>query len=197
MSSSILSFDLTPFEIQSGYGIPNHISNLGSEYTDLNTGLKYMNKDGINTWVLFLDGSMNGLIFTGGTVNGKTIFTGGLSANTISATTYFNLPEPQIIITTSASVTTLTTDVNGLSQHGKAVVIDNGANAINLTTDINSEAKFIASYLKHGVSGVTFVQGSGTTLIQVDGTAAFSGAVGSTATLQRVSNTFYLRISNV
>jgi len=33
-----------------------------------------------------------GTNFTGGTVSGATIFTGGLSANTISATTYYNLP---------------------------------------------------------------------------------------------------------
>ena len=33
-----------------------------------------------------------GGMFTGGTVTGPTIFTNGLSANTISATTYLNLP---------------------------------------------------------------------------------------------------------
>ena len=33
-----------------------------------------------------------GSVFTGGTVSGATSFTGGLSANTISATTYQNLP---------------------------------------------------------------------------------------------------------
>ena len=33
-----------------------------------------------------------GGMFTGGTVNGPTIFTNGLTANTISATTYLNLP---------------------------------------------------------------------------------------------------------
>jgi hypothetical protein len=30
--------------------------------------------------------------FTGGTVTGATQFTNGITANTISATTYFNLP---------------------------------------------------------------------------------------------------------
>jgi uncharacterized delta-60 repeat protein len=51
----------------------------------------------------FLSGTSNGFVlanisditsspFTGGTVSGATIFTGGLSANTISATTYLNLP---------------------------------------------------------------------------------------------------------
>jgi uncharacterized delta-60 repeat protein len=57
----------------------------------------------------FLSGTSNGFVlanisditstgstsspFTGGTVSGATIFTGGLSANTISATTYLNLPK--------------------------------------------------------------------------------------------------------
>ena len=36
--------------------------------------------------------SGGGSVFTGGTVNGPTNFTNGLSANTISATTYYNLP---------------------------------------------------------------------------------------------------------
>ena len=36
--------------------------------------------------------SVNTIGFTGGTVSGATIFTGGLSANTFSATTYYNLP---------------------------------------------------------------------------------------------------------
>ncbi len=45
-------------------------------------------------------------------------------------------------------------------------------------------------------SAITFLAGSGSTLIAVDGTAVLNGAVGSTATLSRVSNAFYLRISN-
>ena len=36
-------------------------------------------------------------LFTGGTVSGDTEFTNGLTANTISATTYFNLPTDNVI----------------------------------------------------------------------------------------------------
>ena len=55
--------------------------------------------DNILTEVLVIDingdvkkRSVNTIGFTGGTVSGATIFTGGLSASTFSATTYYNLP---------------------------------------------------------------------------------------------------------
>jgi hypothetical protein len=96
MSVQINSFDLAPILIQTGYGIPDHISPLGSEYTDLYTAFKYYNTNGLAHWVQYLDSSFSGgggsTIFTGGTVTGPTIFTAGLTANTISATTYLNLP---------------------------------------------------------------------------------------------------------
>jgi hypothetical protein len=40
----------------------------------------------------FSTGSTSTNTFTGGTVTGATQFTNGITANTISATTYFNLP---------------------------------------------------------------------------------------------------------
>jgi hypothetical protein len=97
MSTQIISFDITPILIQAGYGAPDHVSSLGTEYTDLYTALKYVNKDGILNWVQMPDitypfSGGSGTIFSGGTVTGPTIFTTGLSANTISATTYYNLP---------------------------------------------------------------------------------------------------------
>lgn len=101
----------------------------------------------------------------------------------------------QIRLTTSSSITTLTTS-QSIGQHGKNVIIDNGASAINITTNVNSEFDFVSSYLKHGSSAITFLAGSGSTLISVDGSSALTGAVGSTATLSRVGNAFYLRISN-
>jgi len=55
--------------------------------------------------------------FTGGTVNGSTIFTNGLSANTISATTYQNLPiDPDTYLTGgtySNGVATFTNNTGG------------------------------------------------------------------------------------
>ena len=53
--------------------------------------------------------------FTGGTVTGATIFTGGLTANTISATTYQNLPQDIFVTggTYSNSIATFTNNTGG------------------------------------------------------------------------------------
>ena len=75
-------------------------------------------------------------------------------------------------------------------------MISNGASAINLTCEITSASNFVASYTKLGASTITFVAGSGATLVQVDGTALLNGVVGSTACLTRTANTYYLQISN-
>jgi len=100
----------------------------------------------------------------------------------------------QITITTSTSITTATLGTSGYSQKGRNVIIDNGANAINLT--VNGGTDFVSSYLKHGSAAITFVQGSGRTLVQVSGTAILNGVVGSTATISSVGTTDYLIISN-
>jgi hypothetical protein len=109
---------------------------------------------------------------------------------------YLNsINEPlQIIISTTSSFTTDTLDSNYKSQSGKNVIIDNGSNVINIT--VNGGSNFVASYLKHGSGLITFVQGSGRTLVQVDGTAVFNGALGSTAAISSIGSTDYLRISN-
>ena len=65
------------------------------------TGGTYNNSTGIATFTNSTGGTFNvtgfssggGGSFTGGTVSGATNFTNGLSANTISATTYVNLPK--------------------------------------------------------------------------------------------------------
>jgi hypothetical protein len=53
--------------------------------------------------------------FTGGTVTGAVVFTGGLTANTISATTYFNLPTDIRVtgVTYSSNTFTFTNNTGG------------------------------------------------------------------------------------
>lgn len=98
------------------------------------------------------------------------------------------------VITTTSSITTNTLDNNGLSQMNKCVIIDNGTYSINLTVDTTSG--FTSTYLKHGTASISFVQGSGRTLVQVDGTLVLNGAVGSSATIISYSTTDYLRVNN-
>jgi hypothetical protein len=98
------------------------------------------------------------------------------------------------IIATSSNITTDTLDINGLSQLGRCIIIDNGTYSINLT--VNGATGFSSTYLKHGTASVTFLQGSGRTLVQVDGTAVLNGVAGSTATLLSYGTTDYLRVNN-
>ncbi len=98
------------------------------------------------------------------------------------------------IITTTSSITTNTLDNSGFNQIGRCVIIDNGTYSISITVDATSG--FSSTYLKHGTASISFVQGSGRTLVQVDGTLNLNGTVGSTATIISYGTTDYLRINN-
>jgi len=118
--SQIRETKLNPVPIQTGYGAPSHISPAGSFYFDFNTGIEYQNKDGVNTWVQFLDATNNNLSsyylpLSGGTVFGDTIFTSGLTANTLDITNYIDF-------------NTGTTNPTPL---GGRVFFDNGAKALS------------------------------------------------------------------
>jgi hypothetical protein len=58
MSQNIRSIPLGSVYYQSGNGYPTHIATKGCTYIDVNTGIEYINKDGLINWVSFLDGSM-------------------------------------------------------------------------------------------------------------------------------------------
>lgn len=105
-----------------------------------------------------------------------------------------NSQESQTVITTATDITTNTVGSNGLGQKGVNTIINNGANNINVTIDTIDG--FLSSYLKEGSGDITFVQGAGRTLIQVDGTDTINGAIGSTAVISSVGTNDYLRISN-
>jgi hypothetical protein len=101
----------------------------------------------ITDWELFELGSN----FTGGTVTGATIFTNGLTANTISATTYLNLPSDIYVTGYSYSNNTFTIErsfgqpnllatidvVTGLTSSGTIEsTILSASTYLNLPTDI-------------------------------------------------------------
>ena len=69
--SLIRETKLNPIPIQTGYGVPSHISPAGSLYFDFIGKIEYLNKDGIVNWVPFATGENT---FTGGTVTGPTTF---------------------------------------------------------------------------------------------------------------------------
>ena len=115
--------------------------------------------------------------FTGGTVSGATIFTNGLTANTISATTYYNLPKDIFVTggTYSAGTTTFinntggTFNVTGFSTStgtsftggtvSGATIFTNGltANTISATTYQNLNAATGGTYY----NGTITLSGSG------------------------------------
>ena len=100
----VLQSDLSTGNIyRVGGGIPVNPSFLSG--LTINSSFKYSNGSEQPGYALITDGFGNAtwgpvsgsssgdyLPLSGGTVTGPTIFTGGLTANTISATTYFNLP---------------------------------------------------------------------------------------------------------
>jgi hypothetical protein len=94
----------------------------------------------INAWTASTISGINGYddtnaswrvlqTFTGGTVTGATIFTDGLTANTISATTYQNLPATPFLPLSGGTVTGATIFTDGLT-----------ANTISATTYQNLPA---------------------------------------------------------
>lgn len=105
------------------------------------------------------------------------------------------LAASQITITTVVSITTDTLAANGLVQKDRNSIIDNGATNVNIT--VNGGVDFNASYLKHGTGNITFVQGSGRTLVQVSGTNVLSGTQGSAATISSIGTIDYLKITNL
>jgi hypothetical protein len=100
----VLQSDLSTGNIyRVGGGVPVNPSFLSG--LTINSSFKYSNGSEQPGYALITDGFGNAtwgpvsgsssgdyLPLSGGTVTGPTIFTGGLTANTISATTYFNLP---------------------------------------------------------------------------------------------------------
>lgn len=119
--------------------------------------------------------------------------TAGDNDTSIATTAYVTTATtPKITITTAVSITTATNDAGGLGQNGRHVVIDNGASVINITCN----GGVTASYGKVGAGAITFVQGSGRTLVQLDGTAVLNGIAGSIAILWSNGTTDYLSIIN-
>ena len=86
----------------------------------------------LTDWDIFSSGGGGGGNFTGGTVTGATEFIDGLSANTISATTYFNLP-------TDVFVT------GGTYNNGEITFTNNVGNIFNVNGFYTGQTSYVNS----------------------------------------------------
>jgi len=120
------------------------------------------------------------------------------SSQAITSSHFIGVDINQITITTTSSVDTNTTGSNGYGQHGRNTKISNSTNPISITCVTSSNADFVASYTKIGTGIITFVAGTGATIVQLptSGGVALTGIVGSNARLTRNGNTFYLELNN-
>jgi hypothetical protein len=121
--------------------------------------------------------------------------------------TYFDTiysPNVYNILISVTTPSTISTDTTGLynatsySQNGKNVMIDNGTNAVIFQVNTTSETNFTASYTKLSNLNVNITFTSGTaTINSPTGFFVLSGLPGSTATLTRNGNTYYLLLNNL
>ena len=105
-----------------------------TEYDALNSSIYLYNNSG---WTFTISGITGGggSIFTGGTVIGPTIFISGLSANTISATTYQNLPINNFI--TGGTFNSGTNTLNLVNYTGGTVSITGFTSGSGGTSNLN------------------------------------------------------------
>ena len=147
--------------------------------------------------------------FTGGTVTGPTIFTGGLSATTISATTYLNLPTftgntsgdciTDLFVTNLYGCSPLHIEPSGLNN---IYLVENGGNvgigttATTVTLDVAGETRLSGS----GENVLTVIGSGGTQpLFKVEGSSGelFSITDDLTGSLFAVNNISGLPILEV
>ena len=85
------------------FNLPTDIRVTGGTFNDTTGVATFTNNTGGTFNVNGFSIGGGGSVFTGGTVTGPTVFTNGLTANTISATTYYNLPESTDTFVTGAT----------------------------------------------------------------------------------------------
>ena len=136
-----------------------------------NVSISYVNP---NTLVFSAETSGGGgstgnyLPLSGGTVTGATIFTAGLTANTISATTYYNLPfSGSIVGNGTTNYVPLWTGSTGL---GDSQIFDNGTNVGIGTTSPSAKLDINAS--TGGTIGVRISGNSSSDMLRITQTGS-------------------------
>ena len=131
-----------------------------------------------------VSGFSTGSSFTGGTVSGETIFTGGLSADTFSATTYYNLPSSTF---TGGTVSGPTIFTVGLSANtfSATTYFNLPVTADTFTTAFTYSNNVLTLARNQGLSSFTATINSMTGLtingvLSVTGATALNGVISST-----------------
>jgi hypothetical protein len=110
---------------------------------------------------------------SGGTVSGATNFTGGLTANTISATTYDNLPGSS---SANCFTTFFVTNISGCSPVNmlSPLNVQDGL-SVTGTSTFTSQANFTGGLSASTFSANTYQNLPSFNLVQINGTPQFSG----------------------
>ncbi len=145
----------------------------------------------ITDWTVFQTGG--GSVFTGGTVTGATIFLGGLTATTFSASTYLGLPLDVFVTGGTYSNGTLTFtnnsggtfNVSGLTEPFTGGTVSGATEFTNgLTANTISATTYLNLPLDINVTGGTYSAGTITFTNNSGGTFDVTGlTTGSTSTI--------------
>jgi len=141
--SLIRETKLNPVPIQTGYGVPTHISPAGSFYFDFNTGIEYQNKNGVSNWVEFFDAANTSL--TGGT--GVSVTGVTWSPNNLSL-----LQSNGSQIDTTISAFTAFNYADGNQQIGRVLTSDANGNATWQTPYLGTSLSYFFNNLSAGTS---------------------------------------------
>jgi hypothetical protein len=204
----VLQSDLsTGIVYRIGGGIPVNPKFLSG--LTINSGFTYSNGTEQPGYVLITDafgnanwgpisGSSNGnyLSLSGGTVTGETIFTSGVTANTISATTYQNLPPTPFLPLSGGTVTGDTNFTSGLT--GTSIVV----NSFNYTWAgpvVGSIFSYFNDTIYVNETGKTHYFGGGPGNVQnnlsvPNGTLYGSSIIGGGVTANTISATTYYNL---
>ena len=169
------------------------------------TGGTYNSGGGVITFTNNTGGTFNvtgitagGSAFTGGTVSGPTTFTNGVTSNTISATTYFNLPtDIRVTGGTYDSGTNIITFTNNTGGTFTVTGITSGGGSTFTGGTVSGPTRFTSGLTANTISATTYVnlpikyyaEFSATPSTSPSVTAANSIAIGSNA-LASASNMF-------
>ena len=175
------------------YNLPLDVYVTGGSYNQISGIATFTNNSG-GTFTVDGFSTGGGGSFTGGTVTGPTNFLDGLSANTISATTYYNLPIDVYVTggtysngsTTFTNITGGTFDVTGYYTGSTDVYVTGGTYTEGVTTFTNN-------------TGVTFNVTSTTTYAAgvISGSTGWSSTGTGQINLPNVKVALYNNANNI